>query len=64
MRWIDTNDIALDLLENFPEVDPLSIRFTDLRTWIVALPNFDDDPNKCNEKILEAIQMAWIEERD
>ena len=62
MRWIDTNDIALDLLENFPDVDPLSIRFTDLRTWIVALPNFDDDPNKCNEKILEAIQMAWIEE--
>ena len=62
MRWIDTNDSALDLLENFPEVDPLSIRFTDLRAWIVALPNFDDDPNKCNEKILEAIQMAWIEE--
>ena len=62
MRWIDTNDIALDLLENFPEVDPLSIRFTDLRTWIVNLPRFDDDPNKCNEKILEAIQMAWIEE--
>ena len=62
MRWIDTNDIALDLLENLPEVDPLSIRFTDLRAWIVALPNFDDDPNKCNEKILEAIQMAWIEE--
>ena len=62
MRWIDTNDIALDLLENFPEVDPLSIRFTDLRTWIVNLPSFDDDPNKCNEKILEAIQMAWIEE--
>ena len=62
MKWIDTNDIALDLLENFPEVDPLSIRFTDLRAWIVALPNFDDDPNKCNEKILEAIQMAWIEE--
>ena len=62
MRWIDTTDIALDLLENFPEVDPLSIRFTDLRAWIVALPNFDDDPNKCNEKILEAIQMAWIEE--
>ena len=62
MRWIDTNDIALDLLENFPEVDPISIRFTDLRTWIVTLPNFDDDPNKCNEKILEAIQMAWIEE--
>ena len=62
MRWIDTNDIALDLLENFPEVDPLSNRLTDLRAWIVALPNFDDDPNKCNEKILEAIQMAWIEE--
>ena len=62
MRWIDTNDIALDLLENFPEVDPLSIRFTDLRAWIVNLSRFDDDPNKCNEKILEAIQMAWIEE--
>ena len=62
MRWIDTNDIALDLLEIFPEVDPLSIRFTDLRTWVVGLPNFDDDPNKCNERILEAIQMAWIEE--
>ena len=62
MRWIDTNDIALDLLENFPEVDPLSIRFTDLRAWIVNLSRIDDDPNKCNEKILEAIQMAWIEE--
>ena len=62
MRWIDTNDIAIDLLENFPEVDPLSIRFTDLRAWIVKLSRFDDDPNKCNEKILEAIQMAWIEE--
>ena len=62
MKWIDTNEIALDLLENFPEVDPLSIRFTDLRAWIVNLSRFDDDPNKCNEKILEAIQMAWIEE--
>jgi len=62
MRWIDTNDIALDLLENFPEVDPLSIRFTDLRAWIVNLSRFDDDPDKCNEKILEAVQMAWIEE--
>ena len=64
MKWIDINDIALDLLENFPEVNPLSIRFTDLRAWIVNLPEFDDDPNKCNEKILEAIQMAWIEEKE
>ena len=62
MRWIDTNDIALDLLEKFPELDPLSVRFTDLRSWIINLPNFEDDPQKCNEKILEAIQMAWIEE--
>ena len=62
MKWIDTNEIALDLLENFPEVDPLSIRFTDLRAWIVNLSRFDDDPDKCNEKILEAVQMAWIEE--
>ena len=62
MRWIDTNDIALDLLEKFPELDPLSVRFTDLRSWIINLPNFEDDPHKCNEKILEAIQMAWIEE--
>ena len=62
MRWIDTHDIAHDLLDNFPEVDPLSIRFTDLRAWVVNLPNFDDDPNKCNERIREAIQMAWIEE--
>ena len=62
MRWVDTNDIALDLLESFPEVDPLSVRFTDLRAWVVKLPDFDDDPNKCNERILEAIQMAWIEE--
>ena len=62
MRWIDTHDIALDLLDSFPDVDPLSIRFTDLRAWVVNLPNFDDDPNKCNVRILEAIQMAWIEE--
>ena len=62
MRWIDTHAIALDLLDSFPDVDPLSIRFTDLRSWVVNLPNFDDDPNKCNERILEAIQMAWIEE--
>lgn len=64
MKWTDTLDIALDLLEAHPEVDPQYIRFTDLHKWVCALPNFEDDPEKSNEKILEAIQMNWIEERD
>ena len=64
MKWIDITDIALDLLEKYPEVDPLSVRFTDLRNWIMQLPEFDDDAERCNEKILEAVQMAWIEESD
>ncbi|WP_298607390.1 Fe-S cluster assembly protein IscX [uncultured Thiothrix sp.] len=64
LKWTDTLDIALELLENHPEVDPRYIRFTDLHTWVLALSNFADDPNRSNEKILEAIQMAWIEEAD
>jgi len=64
MKWIDITDIALDLLERYPEVDPLSVRFTDLRNWIMQLPEFDDDAERCNEKILEAVQMAWIKESD
>ncbi|MBA59129.1 MAG: Fe-S assembly protein IscX [Gammaproteobacteria bacterium] len=64
MKWIDITDIALDLLEKHPEVDPLSVRFTDLRNWIMQLPEFDDDAERCNEKILEAVQMAWIKESD
>ena len=64
MRWTDINDIAIELCETHPEVDPLSVNFVDLRAWVLALPEFDDDPNHSGEKILEAIQAAWIEERD
>ncbi|HEX4916749.1 MAG TPA: Fe-S cluster assembly protein IscX [Limnobacter sp.] len=64
MRWTDTLDIAIELCEAHPDVDPQYIRFTDLHKWVCALPSFEDDPNKSNEKILEAIQMAWIEEQD
>lgn len=64
MRWTDINDIAIELLESHPDVDPLAVNFVDLRAWILALPGFDDDPEHCGEKILEAIQAAWIEELD
>ena len=62
LKWQDTEDIAIRLVEEHPESDPLTIRFTDMHAWIVALPDFKDDPKKSNEKILEAIQMAWHEE--
>lgn len=62
MKWTDTLDIAIELYEKFPEVDPRTIRFTDLHRWVCELESFGDDPNKSNEKILEAIQMAWIDE--
>ncbi len=62
MKWTDTIRIAEDLLEKFPEVDPLTVRFTDLHQWVCALDGFDDDPARSGEKILEAIQMAWIDE--
>ena len=64
MKWIDVNDIAIDLMEKFPEVDPRYILFTDLHKWVTELENFEDEQNKSNEKILEAIQMTWIEELD
>ena len=64
MRWTDSNDIAIELVDAHPDVDPLAINFVDLRNRVLALPDFDDDPNHCGEKILEAIQAAWIEERD
>ena len=64
MKWIDVNDIAIDLTEKFPEVDPKYVLFTDLHKWVTELENFEDENNKSNEKILEAIQMAWIEELD
>ncbi|MAZ10969.1 MULTISPECIES: Fe-S cluster assembly protein IscX [unclassified Limnobacter] len=64
MKWTDTLDIALELIDAHPDVDPQYIRFTDLHAWVCALPGFEDDPEKSNEKILEAIQMTWIEEQD
>jgi len=64
MKWTDTRDIALALAEVHPDVDPSSVRFTDLRRWILELPGFNDDPAHCGEKILEAVQMTWIEEAD
>lgn len=64
MKWTDVNDIAIELEEKHPEADNVNLRFTDLHKWIIDLDDFDDAPNKSNEKILEAIQMAWIDERD
>ena len=62
MKWTDINDIAIELSEAHPEQNPLQINFVDLRNWVMALPGFDDDANRCGEKILEAIQQAWIDE--
>lgn len=64
LKWTDSLEIAIALDELHPEVDPRVIRFTDLMGWVMALEEFDDDPSHCGEKILEAIQMAWIEERE
>ncbi len=62
MQWTDVRDIAIELAERHPDVKPLTVRFTDLHRWITELPGFDDDPQKSNEKLLEAIQMAWLDE--
>jgi FeS assembly protein IscX len=62
MKWTDVQQIAENLYEAHPDVDPLTVRFTDLHRWVMELPGFQDDPNRSNEKILEAIQAAWIEE--
>jgi FeS assembly protein IscX len=64
MKWTDTLEIAIQLLDAHPEIDPKTIRFTDLHRWVTELPEFDDDPDRSGEKILEAIQMAWIDEAD
>ncbi len=64
MKWTDVQDIAIELADSMPDVDPLSVRFTDLMKWVMELPGFDDAPERCNEKILEAIQMTWLDERD
>ena len=62
MKWTDTQDIALALSEQFPDQDPKSVNFVDLYKWVQALPGFADDPKRCGERILEAIQQAWIDE--
>ncbi|HEC29387.1 MAG TPA: Fe-S assembly protein IscX [Gammaproteobacteria bacterium] len=63
LKWLDTQEIAIELDESHPEVDPQTVRFTDLQQWVLELKGFDDDPGHSGEKILEAIQMAWIDER-
>ena len=62
MKWTDTLESASALSERHGDIDPKAIRFTDLHRWVMELPGFDDDPNRSNEKILEAIQMQWIDE--
>ena len=63
MKWTDTHRIAEELFDTHGEsIDPHTLRFTQLRDLVLALPDFDDDPARCGEKILEAIQQAWIDE--
>lgn len=64
MKWTDVREIGIALFEKFPDVDPITLRFTDLHLKVRELDGFDDDPKRSNEKILEAIQMAWLDERD
>jgi len=64
MKWTDSREIAIALIEKYPEQDPARVNFVDLRNWVIALPGFDDDPKRSGEKILEAIQMMWIEESE
>ena len=64
LKWTDTLDIAIELDKQYPETDPIQVNFVDLRNWVLALDDFDDDPEHSGERILEAIQMAWIEERE
>lgn len=64
MHWTDVNDIAIELTDSYPDVDPRYVNFVDLRNWVLSLDGFNDSPDRCGEKILEAIQMAWIEELD
>jgi FeS assembly protein IscX len=62
MKWVDSREIAIALADKFPDVDPVRVNFVDLRAWVLALDGFEDDPKRSGEKILEAIQAAWIEE--
>lgn len=62
LKWTDSREIAIALADEHPDVDPRTVRFTDLHRWVCALPDFGDQPGRSGEKILEAIQMAWIDE--
>jgi len=64
MKWTDVREIAIALAEKYPDTDPKGVRFTDLYQWVLGLPGFSDDPRRSGEKILEAIQAAWIEESE
>ena len=64
MKWTDVQEIAIALTDKYPDTDPRNIRFTDLHAWVLGLEGFNDDPNRSGEKILEAIQAAWIGESD
>ena len=64
LKWTDTLEIAIQLDEAHPDIEPTTVNFVDLRNWVMALDEFDDDPAHCGERILEAIQMAWLEERE
>ncbi|MBE9567967.1 MAG: Fe-S cluster assembly protein IscX [Proteobacteria bacterium] len=64
LKWVDTLDIAIELDEAHPDIDPKFINFVDLRQWVMDLKDFDDDPDHSGERILEAIQLAWMEEKE
>ena len=64
MKWTESREIAIALADRYPDTDPARVNFVDLRDWVLALEGFDDDPKRSGEKILEAIQMSWIEEAD
>ncbi|GLT19539.1 Fe-S assembly protein IscX [Vibrio zhanjiangensis] len=64
MKWTDSRDIAIELCDKFPDLDPKTVRFTDLHKWITELDEFDDEPNRSNEKILEAVILCWMDEMD
>nr|MBL8457223.1 Fe-S cluster assembly protein IscX [Zoogloeaceae bacterium] len=64
MKWTDVSEIAIGLSESLPDVAPTKVNFVDLMNWVLALPGFDDDPKHCGERILEAIQQAWMDEVD
>jgi len=63
LKWVDSLEIAIELDETYPDVDPKTVNFVDLRQWVMDLDDFDDDPEHSGERILEAIQLAWMEEK-